>query len=67
MGDPEALARNRAIEQQIARDRQELAREVKMLILGTGESGKSTVMKQMVRPVLPIPSGSKLIISVRYE
>ncbi|ORY76577.1 putative guanine nucleotide-binding protein alpha-1 subunit [Leucosporidium creatinivorum] len=45
--DPQALARNRSIEAQLARDRQELAREVKMLILGTGESGKSTVMKQM--------------------
>ncbi|ORY76578.1 putative guanine nucleotide-binding protein alpha-1 subunit [Leucosporidium creatinivorum] len=42
-----ASDRNRSIEAQIERDRQEMVGEVKMLILGTGESGKSTVLKQM--------------------
>ncbi|KAI5476777.1 Guanine nucleotide-binding protein subunit alpha [Pseudohyphozyma bogoriensis] len=42
--DEEAKARNKQIEAQLAADRQALRNEVKLLILGTGESGKSTVM-----------------------
>lgn len=52
---PNALARpsaedsrrNMEIEKMIRKDKKNQARQVKILLLGAGESGKSTILKQM--------------------
>uniref|UniRef100_A0A6U2ZPA3 Uncharacterized protein n=1 Tax=Paramoeba aestuarina TaxID=180227 RepID=A0A6U2ZPA3_9EUKA len=50
-GKPQASAEdmesNRAINKELLDDRKRLESEVKLLILGAGESGKSTIFKQM--------------------
>ncbi|XP_026152618.1 guanine nucleotide-binding protein subunit alpha-14-like [Mastacembelus armatus] len=43
----ERLRVHREIERQLRRDKRDFHRELKLLLLGTGESGKSTFIKQM--------------------
>lgn len=45
--DRAALERNRAIERSLKEDGMQAAKDIKLLLLGAGESGKSTIVKQM--------------------
>ena len=38
---------NRIIDDELEQDREKAKKEIKLLLLGAGESGKSTIVKQM--------------------
>ncbi|KAL4986204.1 guanine nucleotide binding protein, alpha subunit [Aspergillus falconensis] len=46
-GDAEQKKRSQAIDRRLEEDSRRLRRECKILLLGSGESGKSTIVKQM--------------------
>ena len=45
--EKEALRRSKQIDRQLAQENKSLKQEIKILLLGAGESGKSTFLKQM--------------------
>ncbi len=45
--EQEAIRRSRQIDKQLQQERRSLKQEIKILLLGAGESGKSTFIKQM--------------------
>ena len=45
--DKNAIEHSKALDRQLKFDGERAAREVKLLLLGAGESGKSTIVKQM--------------------
>jgi GTPase SAR1 family protein len=63
--DPEEKKRSMALEQELNNDQREEDAIIKLLVLGTGESGKSTVFKQMKILYAEPDSPTKFIMIIR--
>ena len=48
---PKSKAKSKLIDKQLMLEYKKLNKETKILLLGTGESGKSTVLKQMKKEI----------------
>ncbi|KAG8905560.1 hypothetical protein FRB99_008665 [Tulasnella sp. 403] len=46
-GDPEQIAAHREVEKMLKDTKEKMAKQAKVLLLGSGDSGKSTILKQM--------------------
>uniref|UniRef100_A0A3Q2ZGK4 Guanine nucleotide binding protein (G protein), alpha activating activity polypeptide O, a n=1 Tax=Hippocampus comes TaxID=109280 RepID=A0A3Q2ZGK4_HIPCM len=63
-----ALDRSKAIEKNLKEDGLTAAKDVKLLLLGAGESGKSTIVKQMnTRQLHHLTGGKWLRAKVRLR
>ncbi|GJJ09380.1 hypothetical protein Clacol_003602 [Clathrus columnatus] len=47
VGDPEQIKRNKEVEKELKETKVKIDHQVKVLLLGSGDSGKSTILKQM--------------------
>lgn len=45
--DPQMAAQNKEVERQMKETKDKMSKQVKVLLLGSGDSGKSTILKQM--------------------
>lgn len=59
-----ALARSKQIEKNLKEDGIQAAKDIKLLLLGAGESGKSTIVKQMKYVQLNLLMCSMFVVSI---
>ena len=62
-GDRDAKKVSKKIDQKLKDDHEKAMREVKLLLLGAGESGKSTIVKQMKYALVEMSKINKLVES----